>query len=207
MKNICNKFTLVELLIVISIIAILASMLLPALRSVREKANEINCKNNFRQIGTSAHLYASDYDAFLPPSSNDEFGSNVYWFPALYDRGYLTNKKLVLCVSNPKGVKDWFAGAGYPRINTNYGNNIMITSNASSHYQWYKLGSLSYESKVPMVFEAYQYPYFDCWISESNYAWPHKNRMNVLFLDNHVDDTAMFLGGNLPNNWKWNYKY
>ena len=60
------KFTLIELLIVISIIAILAGMLLPALSSARSKANGMSCVSREKQIGVCFALYESDFDYTCP---------------------------------------------------------------------------------------------------------------------------------------------
>lgn len=61
-----SGFTLIELLVVISVIAVLLALLSPGLRKAREHARRVACQNNLHQGLIIAHLYAGDFNGFLP---------------------------------------------------------------------------------------------------------------------------------------------
>lgn len=160
-------FSLIELLVVISIIAVLASMLMPAIGSVRESARMLNCLNNLRQVGLAETAYTTENDAMLPYRPEDS--ALGIWNPWLGHNGapleyflaeYLgsaqpawnsaSGNKVFLCPSSPYkktisiwgGTRDVWATSGgvagqYDAMNAYEGSHYY-------HYQnWTALGLTS----------------------------------------------------------------
>ena len=87
-------FTLIELLVVIAIIALLLSIIVPALSKAKEYARKTICSSNQRQVGLALRIYAEENESCLPPQA-------VTWWP--WDISYWTTD-LILASGGDKGV-------------------------------------------------------------------------------------------------------
>ena len=98
-----KRFTLIELLITIAIIAILAAMLLPALGRAKNLARGVICTNNLRGLGAAEHSYMDDYnDQFMKAAYTG--GSTVWWVNA-GSQGYFAIP--YLNITKPKNDYIW----------------------------------------------------------------------------------------------------
>ena len=77
-----SAFTLIEVLVVISIIAVIAALLMPALSKARERGLAMVCLNNTKQLALGLQLYTDDHDGVLPYNlgmAGSSFRTNLNW--------------------------------------------------------------------------------------------------------------------------------
>ena len=121
-------FTLVELLVVIAIIALLMSVLMPALARVRKQARGVLCLSNLNQFGKCYAMYAGDWDGSTPrgwwESGQTKYGApnnfRDYWMQALR-KSYGAEGDIRCCPSAMKlstdtGPGNYSAGPGIPGV-------------------------------------------------------------------------------------------
>ena len=90
-------FSLIELMIVISILAILMSLLSPTLKRTIESAYQVQCSSNQKNLGVSLHLYADDHnDLFVPIHQYNSNGRLESWKTNLSNAQYTDSENLVL---------------------------------------------------------------------------------------------------------------
>lgn len=197
-------FTLLELLVVISVIAILTGLLLPALNKARMAGQKAGCGSGLKQIGNAMSMYRNDHDDYIAPK--DAGIKHMYYWDFVYghlylngafDNGWVKNSDswkifrcpedktektyrrsyaMVLNLFMPVSSGALLKGAAYKQSSRTY-------AVADTDYHGYLSTELKYgESQIGVANDNGRW-----YLPMSFTIGPnHNNAANILFLDGHV---------------------
>lgn len=166
-----RNFSLVELLIVVGVIAILMSMLLPALNSAREIARRSACQGNQRQLMLACFQYVSDNGEFLPPAVYNAppwiswtsllaAYTNWEWNIDHTNYKWYGESTLFFCPSDKSGIAEWVVSNSHYGKNS-YGCNLELMdyfgadANADGNSGSVKMSSVQKPSETILLTEVH----------------------------------------------------
>lgn len=192
MKKRINRFTLIELLIVIAIIAILGGILLPAIQKAKDRTTQIACSNNLKQTMTASLMYAGDWSDWI-------YTGTLYKNPRSTLDGDLVAKYITgtcfVCPSakNETMVQSWMNSKDGFTPYLNYAINISIKNGAAC--RTHKLSQIQQPSTKSLWIDAIDYQFHwqsDTWQTLiSTVSYRHTQKFNNAFLDGHVSALAL----------------
>ncbi|MFW6059879.1 MAG: type II secretion system protein [Phycisphaeraceae bacterium] len=139
-------FTLVELLVVISLIALLIALLLPALSNARQSVRRVQCLSNMRQLYLMFNYYAHDNGQRMPIHNDYLFGDGWTWLKIMEQSGYIeanardNEQGLSYCIAfQPTGSGPWDVSYGYAWYDNYTGGSSPLYPSWGSSYDMTRL--------------------------------------------------------------------
>lgn len=181
-----RAFSLIELLAVIAIIGVLASIIIPVLSNVREKAAERESLSNLRSIGLEIKLYAIENGGKLP---SPEWGANDHWLVVLYERVYNQPFDEAEFVADPFSISDTIFWSptlqrSEPQPWRSYGFNGFLGELATdtSEGEAISLNRIEQPARTVLIGDVLNSS--NLFLSTINFR--NSGKAHVLYVDNHV---------------------
>lgn len=202
MKTSPRAFTLIELLTVIAIIGVLASIIIATVGTVREKARGTRCLSNLRQIGTAQLLYANENNNRFTPTWSST--SQVGWLSVIGP--YLgTRERVNDAINNADSVLNCPARANHGTNTSSYGLNYQINDTRWAR----RMTAVPNPSRTILAGDQLD----NVWNefvkppSSSQSAPPvalrHSSKANMLFCDGHVRSLSLQMVDDRGLWWWW----
>lgn len=170
-----NAFTLVELLVVIALIATVASLLLPAFGRAKESGRGAICLSNLHQVGLALQLYVQDYRNHLPYMRDQSLSStNDLPGPDLVLSNYLGNVHVLQCPSDRQSL--------YEKTGSSYSWNSLLNGQDADHLVAF---GLSFDPhQIPLMYDKDRF----------HKARGSKKEVNYLYADGHIKNLLAIEG-------------
>ena len=194
-----RQFTMLELLVVIGIISILASLLLPALKSATDEAKAISCTSMMRQRSLWARFYESDWNSYLPLAGHQSNTKNI-WHSQMYTYSNMNLETFIFKgVSCPGDSSPNTPYTDTPAVKLSFIYNNWLGNywTGATNSGYVKLDTIKNPSACGRMIDGHVessdtqsrlMSWMVAWGMPTYYvSFRHMQRANLLYVDGHVD--------------------
>jgi len=191
-----SRFTLVELLITITIIAVLTGMLMPAVAKSKGVAKSTQCQGNLKQLGVATNSYINDY-GFYPAAWTSSGTPGWRWVDEV--KPHLNNNIEVFACPSDSSRKA-FANDPEQKLVLSYGINCTNFAQDKTYYFWYPVKVQSVKSSSRIILYADSLPSINASAQNARYYFGsgtnspvpyienrHQNKFCAVFCDGHTE--------------------